>query len=222
MTNDANKISREIAKVKLQCQTIEIVWSMNDRDGDCEVIHDEIVKLRDQCDLLLSPEYLGAEPQPLTVDQLKDIAEQLSGEAACIGAALYCGKLDDARLSVECLRDELNKLNLPKASEVEDVNKPLVRQIMREWLAHDMSDISETYWCAGWLHGLEYTLWDAVIGLPHNPLGKDISTRRIERLGKVAAIIGEWIVYGENGPEPVALDAWKRLFSNWKQQKASS
>jgi hypothetical protein len=27
-----------------------------------------------------------------------------------------------------------------------------------------MSGISEDYWCAGWLSGLEYTLWDAVTG----------------------------------------------------------
>lgn len=59
----------------------------------------------------------GDEPQPLTADQLKDIAQQLDGEAACIGADVFSDKLDSARLRVECLRDELNKLNLPKASE---------------------------------------------------------------------------------------------------------
>jgi hypothetical protein len=31
-----------------------------------------------------------------------------------------------------------------------------------------MSGISEDYWCAGWLSGLEYTLWDAVTGKRKN------------------------------------------------------
>ena len=28
-----------------------------------------------------------------------------------------------------------------------------------------MSAISEERWCAGWMHGLEYTLWDMVTGV---------------------------------------------------------
>ena len=27
-----------------------------------------------------------------------------------------------------------------------------------------MSAISEEYWCAGWMHNLEYTLWDVITG----------------------------------------------------------
>lgn len=118
MTNDADKITREIEKLKTLSQIVDLAcWVMNNHnDGDWRPVHDKIVKLREQCDLLLSPEYLGDAPQPLTADQLKEIAEQLSGEAACIGADVHSDKLDDARERVELLRDELNKLNLPKAS----------------------------------------------------------------------------------------------------------
>jgi hypothetical protein len=31
-----------------------------------------------------------------------------------------------------------------------------------------MSGISEEYWCAGWLAGLEYTLWNAITGKRKN------------------------------------------------------
>lgn len=118
MTNDANKITREIESLKYLLEAVEYAWRMNHRHRcNWGIARTEIASLRDQCNLLLSPEYLGDEPQPLTAAQLTEIAQQLDSEGACIGADVYCGELDSARLRVECLRDELNKLNLPKASE---------------------------------------------------------------------------------------------------------
>ena len=38
------------------------------------------------------------------------------------------------------------------------------QKITAALLARLMSAISEERWCAGWLGGLEYDLWDAVVG----------------------------------------------------------
>lgn len=64
MTYDADKISREIAEMKDIWFAVEMGWIMqNHNGGDWSIVRDEIVKLRDQCDMLLSLDYLGDEPQ---------------------------------------------------------------------------------------------------------------------------------------------------------------
>lgn len=64
MTYDANKITTGISKLQYLWQAVEMAWIMqNHNGGDWGVVHDAIVELREQCDLLLSPEYLGDEPQ---------------------------------------------------------------------------------------------------------------------------------------------------------------
>jgi hypothetical protein len=40
---------------------------------------------------------------------------------------------------------------------------PTHEELVRETLLRMMEDMSEDYWCAGWLNDLEYSLWIAVI-----------------------------------------------------------
>jgi len=56
-----------------------------------------------------------------------------------------------------------------------------------------MSGISEDYWYAAWLSGLEYTLWDAITGK-----GKPVcSPEEIEQLKYLAEKCGGWIIWDE-------------------------
>ena len=79
-----------------------------------------------------------------------------------------------------------------------------------------MSAISERNWCAGWLSGLEWELWDALVGSPRttgvapvNP--DDIATLR--RLADEAAGWWEW-PDGAHEERFVPLEAWER---RWRE-----
>jgi hypothetical protein len=57
-----------------------------------------------------------------------------------------------------------------------------------------MSDISEDRWCAGWLGGLEYILWDAVIGRQ-----AACSSEEIEQLKYLSEKCRGWIIWDAAG-----------------------
>ncbi len=65
-------------------------------------------------------------------------------------------------------------------------------------LARLMSDLSEDYWCAGWLVGCEYALWADLTGHPvagHEPWG--ISQSEREELQVLHGLARGWIVWSE-------------------------
>lgn len=73
-----------------------------------------------------------------------------------------------------------------------------------------MSAISEEYWCAGWMHNLEYTLWDVVSGKR-----EDICTpEEIEQLKYLSGKCGGWIVWDEQAKREkfVPIQDWLRLY----------
>ena len=73
-----------------------------------------------------------------------------------------------------------------------------------------MSGISEDYWCAGWLSGLEYTLWDAVTGKRKNVC----SSEEIEQLRYLSEKCGGWIIWDQQAKDErfVPIDEWLRLY----------
>ena len=73
-----------------------------------------------------------------------------------------------------------------------------------------MSEISEGYWCAGWLGGLEYILWDVVTGKR-----KDICIpEEIEQLKYLSEKCGGWIIWDEQAIKEkfVPMGEWLRLY----------
>lgn len=73
-----------------------------------------------------------------------------------------------------------------------------------------MSAISKEYWCAGWMHNLEYTLWDVVSGKR-----EDIcKPEEIEPLKYLSGKCGGWIVWDEQakGEKFVPMQDWLRLY----------
>jgi hypothetical protein len=73
-----------------------------------------------------------------------------------------------------------------------------------------MSGISEERWCAGWMHNLEYMLWDAVTGRR-----EDIcSPKEMEQLKYLSEKSGGWIIWDEQtkGERFVPMQDWLRLY----------
>ena len=69
-----------------------------------------------------------------------------------------------------------------------------------------MSAISEEYWCAGWMHNLEYTLWDVVTGRRAGIC----SPEEIEQLKYLSEKCGGWIIWDEQAKGTVTSDVKKQ------------
>jgi hypothetical protein len=79
-------------------------------------------------------------------------------------------------------------------------------------LAHLMSCISEECWCAGWLSGTEYDLWDAIkdTSNPYEWGLCDIPEEMRRELKPLSDRCNGWIVCHED-LEFVQMDEWIRM-----------
>jgi hypothetical protein len=84
-------------------------------------------------------------------------------------------------------------------------------------LAEYMSDLSEDAYCAGWMDGLEYALWQVVLGqrtkYGHSTFTKEHATQ----LRRLATSCGGWIVFDHEREETWVSQAdWERRFEEWR------
>jgi hypothetical protein len=77
-----------------------------------------------------------------------------------------------------------------------------------------MSDMSERAWCAGWMDGLEYALWEAVIGRRKTYGLLTFTELEVQQLRSLADKCGGWIVWSDDAAERkwVAMEIWLGLF----------
>jgi hypothetical protein len=82
-------------------------------------------------------------------------------------------------------------------------------------LAEYMSQISEDAWCAGWMHGVEVSLWDIVVNGPREYGAIFITTDQVNRIRDLADAAGGWIVFDEEEEETfVPMAEWIRRFDS--------
>lgn len=80
-------------------------------------------------------------------------------------------------------------------------------------LADYMSNLSEQSYCAGWMDGLEYVLWSAVVNGPREYGFLEITDQHVARLKELSKACGGWIIFDdERGETFVPIDAWLRLY----------
>jgi hypothetical protein len=90
-------------------------------------------------------------------------------------------------------------------------------------LAHYMSGVSEEAYCAGWLSGLEFALWEAVLGQCDTFGGVPMHETRAHRLRELARSCGGWIVFDESrGRTWLPLAEWEARFAEWQARKGDS
>jgi hypothetical protein len=83
-----------------------------------------------------------------------------------------------------------------------------------------MEYLSEENWCAGWLHDLEFELWEWVIkwraGVPLSPdeeANWDHWTKDAQALSWLAEQAGGWWRWVPDvGPEFVPMEEWVRVY----------
>jgi hypothetical protein len=87
-------------------------------------------------------------------------------------------------------------------------------------LADYMSDLSEEAYAAGWMDGLEFDLWEAVVSGPRKYGFLDITPHHIARLRELSQEAGGWIVFDDADEETLLpLSDWEKRFSTWKQER---
>ena len=91
---------------------------------------------------------------------------------------------------------------------------PTYDELVRETLLRMMEDMSEDYWCAGWLNDLEYSLWTAVITGNVN-FGWGMQERELTRLKHLHEMAGGWWIWvgGEERQRFVTTDEWLKIYA---------
>ena len=86
-------------------------------------------------------------------------------------------------------------------------------------LADFMSELSEEAYCAGWMGGLEFELWKALVGGPRSYGRVEITDEQLKRLGELSEAAKGWIVFDDVEEESlVPLDDWKQRFERWSRR----
>lgn len=76
-----------------------------------------------------------------------------------------------------------------------------------------MTGISEEAWCAGWMAGLEYSLWNAKAGQIYGTL--TMTERHVSLLKLLSDEAGGWWTWKDGiGATFVPEDEWKNIVAN--------
>ncbi len=76
-----------------------------------------------------------------------------------------------------------------------------------------MSNLSEEAYCAGWIEGLEYALWKAVLEGSYNYGRLSITDEHTVKLKELSENCGGWIVFDDvEGETFVSLDQWQSMY----------
>jgi hypothetical protein len=82
-------------------------------------------------------------------------------------------------------------------------------------LADYMSQLSEQAYAAGWIEGLEYALWKALVDGPYKYGRLMLTDDHVGELRRLCEACGGWIRFLDAGKEAfVPLEQWKRIFAS--------
>jgi hypothetical protein len=81
-------------------------------------------------------------------------------------------------------------------------------------LAEYMSELSEDAYFAGWMEGLEYALWKAVVEEPFEYGFLQITDQHIAKLTGLSNACGGWIIFDDESAETfVPIDEWRKIYA---------
>lgn len=82
-----------------------------------------------------------------------------------------------------------------------------------------MSELSENAYCAAWMMGLEYALWDAVRGGSDKYGRLRLDEAEVSRLHELSRQCAGWIVFDDaRGETWLPLVEWERRFHEWDKR----
>jgi len=81
-------------------------------------------------------------------------------------------------------------------------------------LAKYMSELSEEAYFAGWMEGLEYALWKAVVENPFEYGFFQLTEQHIAELTRLSNACGGWIVFDDDSAETfVPIAKWRKIYA---------
>lgn len=98
-----------------------------------------------------------------------------------------------------------------------------LRGVLKDWLSGEMSRISELCYCAGWINGLEFTLWRATL----TPLVDCeyelaiVPALCIQKLRKVAEYVGGWFVW-QDGETFKPMQEWLQIYDQHARESEAA
>lgn len=109
------------------------------------------------------------------------------------------------------------------------VNNEDFQKIAKEKLLLDMSNLSEDMYCAGWLIGLEYYLWQKWEEIKDLPIDdtrektnylSDWPNNRVREIVKLAQICNGWWVWNDEDEHKkfVPMEEWLKQYEHWKNE----
>ncbi len=89
-------------------------------------------------------------------------------------------------------------------------------------LADFMSELSEEAYCARWMAGLEYALWEALLGDRTEYGWLVVSDEHRARLRQLSDDCAGWVVFDDEIEETwLAIAEWRTRFARWKGASAA-
>lgn len=116
-------------------------------------------------------------------------------------------------VEAEIVHGAVADADLPAGAE----SLPAEARLCAGLLARFMSDLSEDYWGAGWLTGLEFELWTAV-----REGASRVGQANAARLRYLSSKCGGWIVWAGTGLRYVPLEEWRTRYDEWRDGRESS
>jgi hypothetical protein len=153
---------------------------------------------------------------------------QAFGREAATVAIEYEGVGDLMRVWADA-RDDAERMAI--ILDIEELIGDIKRVYPHEWfgarlspdaraLATYMSDLSEEFWCAGWMQDLEFMLWSATKG--EDAYASLTLTRdQLATPKSLSNACKGWIVFRRDAGETfVSMPEWMQLFAVWLSEKS--
>lgn len=114
--------------------------------------------------------------------------------------------------------------------DIEELIDDIKRVYAHEWygarlssdaraLATYMSDLSEEFWCAGWMRDLEFMLWSVIEG-EEADASLTLTRNQLATLKSLSNACKGWIVFRRDTQETfVSMTEWMQLFAAWLSEK---
>lgn len=146
----------------------------------------------------------------MTKHELKEAVERLESDLSFAEetAKKHGGTVYRSMFSVSAIRTILAAL--PQGDELDRLREALGESSRNELLRR-MEEISEDHYCAGWMSGLEFDLWNAAHATEDYRYGMGvIDTAQREALRKLSQDAGGWWRWSKTagGPEFLKTADW--------------
>lgn len=154
-------------------------------------------------------------PNPTTVETNRQYADACCRCARCklVKKRSFDGVCDDCRPAREAEIEAAHAAYALKDAPKKALRDAALAQAndkdAAQMLCDLMSDISERYWCAGWLNGLEYRLWEALKNQDMTDECFSLKGYEVVELRRLHEKCGGWWVYdNEIGEKFVTTEEW--------------